>query len=82
MTSASLTASGLERAMTQPRPFEHSGAVPAPIMPTDDDAPSSLIGALATRLTEWRRRAKQARAFRGFDRHQLRDLGINHFDQW
>jgi uncharacterized protein YjiS (DUF1127 family) len=75
MTTASLT----ERAMTQ-QPL--IGDAPVPALPrTTDDAASRLV-ALATRLVTWRRRAQQARDFRGFDRHQLRDLGLNHFDQW
>jgi hypothetical protein len=29
-----------------------------------------------------RRRARGAQPWRGFDRHQLRDLGISHLDLW
>ncbi len=75
MTTASLT----ERAMTQ-QPL--IGDAPVSALPrTKDDAASRLV-ALATRLVTWRRRTRQAHAFQGFDRRQLRDLGLNHFDQW
>ena len=75
MTIASFT----EWAMTQQPLF---GDAPISALPPAQDASSTLIASLATRLTAWRHRAKQARDFRGFDQRQLRDLGINHFDQW
>jgi uncharacterized protein YjiS (DUF1127 family) len=82
MTNASLSASILERAMSQPSPSDRPGNAPVAAMPAVDPQPASRLGALATRLTAWRQRAKQARDFRGFDQRQLRDLGLNHFDQW
>jgi uncharacterized protein YjiS (DUF1127 family) len=54
-------------------------ALPAP------SAPLPLAGRLAEiagRLAAWRRRVRVAQRFRGFDRHQLRDLGLNPLDQW
>ena len=38
--------------------------------------------AIAWRLVSWHRRSRVARRFRGFDAHQLRDLGLNPLDQW
>lgn len=38
------------------------------------------LAALMTRLTAWRRRIRLTRAYRGFDRHQRRDLGIETLD--
>jgi uncharacterized protein YjiS (DUF1127 family) len=82
MTSASLTAFRIERAMTQQPRLDRLGDLPAPVAPEAKGHASSLLASVATRLTAWRRRAKQARDFRGFDQRQLRDLGLNHFDQW
>jgi hypothetical protein len=81
MTSASLTAFPSERAMTQPPTFERTDTAPISALPPVQE-PATLLGALALRLAAWRRRFKQARDFRGFDQRQLRDLGLNHFDQW
>ncbi|MBV8169276.1 MAG: hypothetical protein JO021_20955 [Alphaproteobacteria bacterium] len=67
--------------MTQPSRVDRLGDAPSALpAKTDDSSPS--LASLAIRLAAWRRRAKQTRAFRGFDQHQLRDLGLNHFDQW
>lgn len=70
--------------MTQPHPlFETFGETSITMpLPAREPVPSGLLGTLATRLTTWHRRTKQARGFRGFDQRQLRDLGLNHFDQW
>lgn len=38
--------------------------------------------AFAWRLVSWHRRVLGTRRFRGFDAHQLRDLGLNSLDQW
>jgi len=45
-------------------------------------APPGWLAALAERLAAWRRRSRLLRTFRGFDRRQLRDLGIGPLDQW
>ena len=81
MTTVSLTASRIERAMPQPSLVDRLGDAPSALPATKEDS-SHPLAELAIRLAAWRRRAKRARAFRGFDRHQLRDLGLNHFDQW
>jgi uncharacterized protein YjiS (DUF1127 family) len=75
MTTASLS----ERAMTQ-QPL--IGDAPVSALPATKDDSSNLLASLAIRLAAWRRRTRQAHAFQGFDRRQLRDLGLNHFDQW
>jgi uncharacterized protein YjiS (DUF1127 family) len=81
MTTASLTAIRIERAMTQPSLVDRLGDAPSALPATKDDS-SSRLASLATRLATWRRRTRQARAFRSLDQHQLRDLGLNHLDQW
>ncbi len=68
--------------MTQPPTLERTDTAPISALTPAQDAASTLIASLATRLVAWRRRTKQTRDFRGFSRCQLRDLGINHFDQW
>ncbi|MBI3512889.1 MAG: DUF1127 domain-containing protein [Proteobacteria bacterium] len=55
---------------------------PAPSAPRNDGPPAGLLAGLALRLSDWRRRARYARAFRGFDDRQLRDLGLSPFDQF
>jgi hypothetical protein len=40
----------------------------------------TLLVALMARLTAWRRRIRLVRAYRGFDRYQRRDLGIETLD--
>jgi uncharacterized protein YjiS (DUF1127 family) len=55
---------------------------PAVVPPTPGSPPAGLIAELALKLSDWRRRARYAREFRGFDRRQLRDLGLSPFDQW
>lgn len=79
MTSASFTP--IERAMTQPPILDPAADASIAATAQDRDTAGALVG-LATRMMEWRRRAKQARDFRGFGQRQLRDLGLNHFDQW
>ena len=44
--------------------------------------PAGLLAELTLRITDWRKRARYARTFRGLDRRQLRDLGLNPLDQW
>jgi uncharacterized protein YjiS (DUF1127 family) len=44
--------------------------------------PAGLLSDLASQFVSWRQRARHAREFRGFDPHQLRDLGLSPFDQW
>jgi uncharacterized protein YjiS (DUF1127 family) len=44
--------------------------------------PAGWLAGIAWRLASWHRRARFTRAFRGFDAHQLRDLGLNSLDQW
>jgi uncharacterized protein YjiS (DUF1127 family) len=51
-------------------------AEPPPVHPT------GWLTGIAWQLVSWRRRVRFARAFRGFDAHQLRDLGLNPLDQW
>ena len=68
--------------MTQPPTFERTDAAPISALPPAQDASSTLIASLATRLVAWRRRTRQTRDFRSLSSRQLRDLGINHFDQW
>ena len=38
------------------------------------------LAVLMTNFTAWRRRVRLARAYRGFDRRQRRDLGIETLD--
>jgi uncharacterized protein YjiS (DUF1127 family) len=58
--------------------------VPAVALPAEPppSRPTEWLAGFAWRLMSWRRRARFARAFRGFDAHQLRDLGLNPLDQW
>jgi len=44
--------------------------------------PAGRLAGIVGRLASWRRRVRFARRFRGFDAHQLRDLGLNTLDQW
>ena len=37
---------------------------------------------LALALSAWCRRTRHLATFRGFDKHQLRDLGLSPLDQW
>jgi uncharacterized protein YjiS (DUF1127 family) len=55
-------------------------AEPPPLLPAAP--PPGWLATLAERLAAWRRRSRRLRGFRGFDRRQLRDLGIEPFDQW
>lgn len=58
---------------------------PAALTPstaTGANSSASRLAGMALALVLWRRRARQARGFRGFDKHQLRDLGLSPFDQW
>jgi uncharacterized protein YjiS (DUF1127 family) len=77
-----LTAALAEPAMTDRLATRRIDPAAADRLPRPDVAPTGLLAELALRLSEWRRRARYARAFRGFDRRQLRDLGLSPFDQW
>jgi hypothetical protein len=74
------TVGPVERAMTDRLAADRTD--PAAAHPTPGLPPAGLLAELALKLSDWRRRARYAREFRGFDRRQLRDLGLNHLDQW
>jgi uncharacterized protein YjiS (DUF1127 family) len=59
--------------------FVRAAATPAEPAPV---RPAGRLAGLVARLTSWHRRVRFARRFRGFDAHQLRDLGLNRLDQW
>ena len=65
-----------DHALTEP-------ARPAPDAPARVSAepPAGLIAGMFLLLAS-RRRSRDTRTLRGFDRHQLRDLGISPFDLW
>jgi hypothetical protein len=70
--------------MNQPLPFDRA-AVSEARRSLPSAAPETMPGGLlaaALDLMSRRRRARSTFAFRGFDRHQLRDLGLNAIDQW
>jgi len=67
-------------------PFDRAATpqtpMPAPMPSTaPETSPTGLLG-MALNLMSHRRRARVSRDFRGFDRHQLRDLGITPLDLW
>ncbi len=68
--------------MTDRLAADRLAPIPAPSTPSHGAPPAGLLAGLALRLLDWRRRARYAREFRGFDRRQLRDLGLSPFDQW
>ncbi len=79
------TAAFPEPAMTLRPPRDPAGPAhePAPASrSTEWTAKPGLLASVALTLSSWRRRKRRIRAFRGFDRHQLRDLGLNPLDQW
>jgi len=50
-------------------------------LPAGAEPPTGLLAGLFFLLAS-RRRARDPRSYRGFDRHQLRDLGITPVDLW